>query len=160
MALLLSNTEQKLLFKAGLKGLCIQILEQRIANIEQAINESRESANSEEKSSAGDKYETSRAMGHLSQEMQTTQLEAARHELNLAQIINAEILHSKVMNGSVVVCKDFLFFVAAGLGAATFNGQKVMLLSVQAPLAAAMYQKRPGDSFLMNTKVVEIVDVF
>jgi hypothetical protein len=38
------------------------------------MESAQQSANSEEKSSAGDKYETSRAMGHLEKDMHARQL--------------------------------------------------------------------------------------
>ena len=150
----------KLVFKQALKQACLEIVNNRIANIEQAMLEARESANSEEKSSAGDKYETSRAMGHLAQEMQSKQLEDARQELELVNRLNAENLSSVVSTGSVVICKDYVFYISLGLGHTEINGQKIMLLSPKAPIANSLFQKRVGEAFTFNAKTVEILDVF
>ena len=48
---------------------CKELIEARLKNAEDAMNRAQESANDNEKSSAGDKFETGRAMGHLEKEM-------------------------------------------------------------------------------------------
>ena len=45
------------------------MIKQRIAAATLAIENAQSAANAEEKSSAGDKYETSRAMSHLEKDM-------------------------------------------------------------------------------------------
>jgi len=120
----------------------------------------QESANSDDKSSAGDKYETSRAMGQRDSDMHAGQLEQATKDLDFMRTIQTLRLHQQVGPGSVAICKDLIFFMALGLGAAVVHGKKVILLSPQAPLAAAMKLKKKGDRFLMNGKEMEILDVF
>ena len=151
---------QKIELKQRLKQVCISLIEARIDNLDDAIKSAQESANSEEKSSAGDKYETSRAMGHLAQEMLGTQLEDARNDLAVAKALNTEVLHNTVMAGSVVVCKEYTLYVSVGLGNTVIDGQKVMLLSQQAPIASVIYHKKAGELFTFNGKTVTVVDVF
>ncbi|MDB5283438.1 MAG: hypothetical protein JWO06_2513 [Bacteroidota bacterium] len=154
------SPEQKLEWKQQLKAACISLLERRIETIEAAISEARESANGEDKSSAGDKYETSRAMGHLSQEMHGNQLEEAKRDLVTVNSLNAETLFDKVGNGTVVVCEAFVFFIALGLGSVVVNGRKTTLLSPQAPIAVLLHHKKATESFVFNGKAMLILDVF
>jgi len=154
------TNEQKLAWKHGLKEACLKLLHERMANIEQAMAEARESANSEEKSSAGDKYETSRAMGHLAQEMQSKQLEDARQELEQINRLNTAVLYDVISTGAVVICKNFIFYISLGLGNTEFEGHKITLLSPKAPIAALLHQKKKGETFVFNGNVVEIVDAF
>lgn len=158
--MLITTDEQKLVFKQALKDACIKILNERIANIEQAMLEARESANSEEKSSAGDKYETSRAMGHLAIEMQSKQLEDTRQELDFANRLNTTILYTTISTGALVICSNFIFYLSLGLGNTEIDNTKVMLLSPKAPIAALLHQKQKGDTFVFSAKTVEILDVF
>jgi hypothetical protein len=65
---------EKVLFKNKLKNLGLDLLTRRIVAAKEAMNQAQEAANSEEKSSAGDKYETGRAMGQLQKEMLGRQL--------------------------------------------------------------------------------------
>ena len=154
------TTEEKLKWKQLLKDACAGILHERMANIEKAMLEARESANSEEKSSAGDKYETSRAMGHLAQEMQSKQLEDARQELDLINRLNITTLYNSASTGAVVICRNFIFYISLGLGQTEIESNKVLLLSPKAPIATLLNKKKKGDSFVFNGKTVEIVDVF
>ena len=154
------NDAQKLAWKHALKEACLNLLHTRIANIEQAMLEARESANSEEKSSAGDKYETSRAMGHLAQEMQSKQLEDAKQELDLINRLNTTTLYTSAATGAVVICNNFIFYLSLGLGTTEFDGHKITLLSPKAPIANLLNKKSKGESFIFNQKPIEILDVF
>lgn len=154
------TNEQKLAYKQQLKDVCMATLEDRKRTIEQAVREAQESANSEEKSSAGDKHETSRAMSHLNQEMNARQLDATNKELSALRALNVSTILDKVTVGAVVVSKQHLYFIAAGLGRMTIGEQKVTFLSPTAPLAVLMKQKKTGDSFELNGKKEEIVEMF
>jgi len=154
------NEAQKLAWKQKLKDACLASLYQRIAHIEQAMLEARESANSEEKSSAGDKYETSRAMGHLAQEMQSRQLEDARQELDSINRLNTTSLFTTASTGAVVICPEVIFYISLGLGNAEIDGHKIMLLSPKAPIATLLHQKKEGDSFVFNKKTIQIQTIF
>ena len=70
------NEQQKIDFKKALKTRCIEILEQRIDASYNSMQNAQAAANEEEKSSAGDKYETGRAMNHLEKDMHARQLAA------------------------------------------------------------------------------------
>ena len=151
---------QKMAWKQALKAACTHLLHIRVTNIEQAMLEARESANSEEKSSAGDKYETSRAMGHLAQEMQSKQLEDAKQELDQVNRLNTSVISTSAVTGAVIICTDLIFYISIGLGNTEIGEHKVMLLSPKAPIAAALHQKKKGDTFVLNKKEIEILDIF
>jgi hypothetical protein len=56
-------------FKIRLFEHCKNEIERRVANFEYAMMDAQASANSEDKSSAGDKYETGRAMSQIARDM-------------------------------------------------------------------------------------------
>ena len=60
--------------KARLLHACQENIEQRIASIQQVLNSIEESRNNETRSSAGDKYETGRAMMQIEEEKNRHQL--------------------------------------------------------------------------------------
>lgn len=74
--------EQKLAYKIRLIQFCEDTITRRMAVARQAMDNAQASANSEEKSSAGDKYETGRAISHLEKDMYARQLMANAQELN------------------------------------------------------------------------------
>lgn len=154
------TTNEKIEFKRLVKEHCIGLLHQRIQHAEAAMQQAQESANNEDKSSAGDKYETARAMGQLDSAMNAKQLQEAQRELQLLNLITIDIIYDSFVNGAVAVCNNQLFFMAVGLGIIHINDKKIIALSAQAPLSKLLYQKKLGDSFLFNGNEMVISEVY
>src|SRR5690242_2665260 len=100
------------IFKEQLFSACRQLLEQRIDAFRTAMQAAQNAANSEDKSSAGDKYETSRAMGQLDRDMNAKQLAEAQAELNALQKIRIETISDKIIAGSFVETNNGNYFIA------------------------------------------------
>lgn len=124
------------------------------------IGNAREAANSEEKSSAGDKYETARSMGQLEQEMYGQQLAKYVNELALLNAIDFESTYKQVANGALIRCAGCSFFIAVGLGKQLIEGDTIYFLSPQAPLTKELQHKKPGDRFMFGGKRMEILEVY
>jgi len=132
----------------------------RISAAKGAMDQAQQAANSEDKSSAGDKYETSRAMGQLEAGMNARQLDEAQRDLAFLNTIDPEIISDSVQTGSVVETEKNLFFVSIGLGNMTVNNSQVIFLSPASPVAKIMVGKKAGENFFFNGQVVEILDVY
>ena len=147
-------------FKKQLLGHCAGIIQSRIDAALQSMDNAQAAANAEEKSSAGDKYETGRAMNHLEKDMHAKQLVANQQEL--AGLINVDCnsLHTVVTKGSIVMCDEAIFFIAAGIGKLLFENEVVFALSPHAPLAKSILNKIAGNSFNFNNKIMVIREVF
>lgn len=152
--------EEKLAFKHSLKQFCQTLIEERIQTAKALIDSAQQAANSEEKSSAGDKYETARAMGHLDKDMHSRQLMENIKELAALQPVNVTVLYNGVTTGAFVQCAAQSFFIAAGIGRQVYNGQSILFLSPGAPLAKGMHNKQAGDSFMFGTNKLVIEEVF
>lgn len=152
--------EQKLSFKKRLHQYCVEIIQQRINAGFQAMQNAQAAANSEEKSSAGDKYETGRAMSHLEKDMHARQLTANKHELAALLAIDCNSIQLSVATGSIIICNGNKFFIAAGLGKILFDNETVYLLSPAAPLAKSLLHKIAGNSISFNNKEMVIKEVF
>lgn len=99
----------------------------------------------ESKSSAGDKYETARAMLHLEQEKMQRQF----HELS-AQQAQLERLKSIVSTdvvsmGSLLQAQEVYFYVGIGLGKLNVQGISVFCIAAEAPLGKTLLGKKRGD---------------
>lgn len=151
---------EKLSHKKYVHGLCVEMLEARISSCRIAIGNAQRASNEEEKSSAGDKFETSRAMNHLEIEMFGKQLQSNLTELAALQSINLETLHAAITPGSYIVCQSFDVFIAAGLGKTKINDRTLYLISQEAPLYNLLRNKIPGDMFNLNNTEVEIFEIF
>ena len=151
---------EKIAFKNKLKLAGQQIIEQRITAAKTLINNAQEAANSEEKSSAGDKYETARAMNQLEKEMHSKQLAQQVQELALLHEVKTDVVYTKVFPGACIECGGMVFFIAAGLGKQTIDDRLIIFLSPQAPLAKTLQNKQAGNSFLFNGKEVTIEAIY
>lgn len=152
--------KEKVAFKNRLYQHCIAIIQQRINAAIESMQNAQAAANSEEKSSAGDKYETSRAMSHLEKDMHARQLTANQHELAALLAVDCNTIHIPVSTGSIVTCNDITFYIAAGLGKISFEGAAVYVLSPNAPVAKSLLHKVVGDSVSFNNKELIISNVF
>jgi hypothetical protein len=137
----------KVNFKKRLLKQCVEMIKQRIAAAALAIENAQSAANAEEKSSAGDKYETSRAMSHLEKDMYSRQLLANQQELEALLTVDCDKLYDSIKIGSFVFCKDVAFFIAAGLGKINFEGIELYLVSPLAPMAKMVFNKKVGAIF-------------
>lgn len=151
---------EKIFFKNELKQLCVSIIQDRIDAAQRAIDNAQEAANNEEKSSAGDKYETSRAMNHLEKDMHSRQLSENRKELTNLFYINVNAVFHVAIAGAFLQCEGVAFFIAAGVGKQSFAGRSVFFLSPNAPLAKSLSGKRRGDVFMFNKNQIRITDIY
>jgi hypothetical protein len=156
----LSDAKDQLLFKQQLKEACLSALLKRIRTAESAMQQAQESANQEDKSSAGDKYETARAMGQLDRDMNARQLAEAQKEYNAVQGIDISMLSNHVTNGSVLTLDGKLFFIGSGLGSVEVSGLPVIMLSAKSPLYEQVKGKHSGDTVLFQNKEIVISQVF
>jgi len=152
--------EEKITFKTNLKQFCQALIEQRIQTTRGLINDAQQAANSEEKSSAGDKYETARAMGHMAKDMHARQLAEHLKELAHLQEVNVTEIYNAVSTGAFVQCSNIALFIAAGAGKQVVDGRQVLFLSPTAPLAQLIKNKKVGDSFMLNGVSMVIEEVF
>ncbi|MCW3463914.1 hypothetical protein [Chitinophaga nivalis] len=153
------NTQETIAFKQQLKQFCETLITQRIDIARAASTHAQQAANQEEKSSAGDKYETSRAMGHLEKDMYTRQLAENLKELARLQEVDTSRIYTLAAAGAVITCTHISFFIAAGLGKQEVDGRTIIFLSPYSPLAKTLQGKKAGDSFLFNKELLTITTV-
>ena len=154
------GVKEKTDYKKQLRQSCVSVLEKRIAAAHEAMMQAQDSANAEEKSSAGDKYETSRAMGQLSRDMNARQLEEAQRDLAIARSLPVEKIFDSIQTGCVVVCENIRFFISLGLGNLEVPDEKVVFLSPAAPIARQLEGKKTGEYFNFRGSELKILDVF
>ncbi|MFA6261900.1 MAG: 3-oxoacyl-ACP synthase [Bacteroidia bacterium] len=134
---------------------CRHILEDRIQVARQAMLQAQESANQEDKSSAGDKYETSRAMGQLARDMNARQLQEALQSLK--DLDKLEMGTSPIIiPGSLVLAENTWYMLATAIGKTEVDGLSITILSPASPLAKQLLGKTTGKSFLFRDKSVKI----
>ncbi|MBC6606578.1 3-oxoacyl-ACP synthase [Hymenobacter sp. BT188] len=147
------------LIKPRLHAACLAYVQQRVAAATQAMQAAQESANSETKSSAGDKYETGRAMAQEERNRNAVQIREAQNlQAELARI-NPEQVCDTVRPGALVETSMGGFFISISAGKLTVDGKDYFAVSAVAPVAMALSGKRAGEEAVFNGKAVRIVKV-
>ena len=131
-------------FKKQLHHACLDLILQRIENARQALQSVQEAASEETKSSAGDKYETGRAMMQQEQAKYETQLFEAIKMKNELTAIAPERRCEKVKPGSLVVTNQGNFFIAVGLGKIKSHSGEAYAVSLASPIGMALNGKQAG----------------
>jgi transcription elongation GreA/GreB family factor len=138
---------------------CMQIVEQRLATAQQAMDAAQESANQEEKSSAGDKYETGRAMAQLERDKAAMQVEENKKMLTILNQIGHHSSTETVTLGSIVVTDRNNFYVSIGAGKLEIGGESYVAISTQSPIGQLLLHKCAGEFFSFNNQKQTIISV-
>ena len=151
---------QRLTLKQQLHALCMTHIRRRITGAEEAIHAAQFSANEETKSSAGDKYETGRAMAQLEIEKNSIQLSEAKKLLNALEQINPAKLTSSIQSGSLVKTNAGWFYVAVSAGQLNLLDKTYFAISPASPVGQKLMGLRPKDSYVFNGKKIIIEEVY
>jgi hypothetical protein len=148
---------------AGLKKriheFCLSLLQERIAEAETAIKRAEDASLQEEKSSAGDKYETGRAMGHLDQERYKRVRHEARLALQFTKQLDPQIRHETARPGALALTGEGIFYLGPGIGERRLDEFRLFLISAASPAGKVLMGKKSGDTFLFAGKELPIIHV-
>ena len=128
--------------------------------LQKMMSDAQASANKETKSSAGDKFETARAMMQAQRDQYAQQLSNAILLRTQLSQIDTEQIFEKVQLGSVVKTPLANYFISISAGRLSVGEEKYYAISPQAPLAKILLSKSVGDTIIFNNKEIEILEVF
>jgi len=142
--------------KKSLHHTTLTLLERRIAALEHSIAALQAAANEEDKSSAGDKYETAREMMRQEQEKLDAQLAQARLLREQLGRLDPHEAHERVQAGSLVITGEGRYYLAAAVGKVGLDGVNYFVLSTAAPLGRALLGKRVGEEATVRGRKLKI----
>lgn len=135
------------------------LLKAQIKDIQKQLIDLQESSESEEKSSAGDKYETHQEMLNQSRNMLQQALEKNKLMLGQLNAISTKKM-DKVEEGALVKLNIGTLWVSIALGKISLNGSDYQLVSKDSPLISVIYNLKKGDIYEFRGKKAEILEVF
>ncbi len=145
--------------KKNLVSAVVDILENKIAEIEKAIENVQASVNEETKSSMGDKYEVGRVMAQNEREMLEVQLGEHKREMEILNTVNFFQKFDEVRLGALTETSMGKFLIGVSLGKITFEGESIMLISPNSPIGKELIGKTLNQSFDFKGKPVKILSV-
>lgn len=138
---------------------CKDYVVKRITTATQAMEQAQLAANEEGKSSAGDKYETSRAMMQIERDKAAGQLDEAMKLRDILDRINPEIQHEKISLGSLVLTSALKIFVAIGIGKLKVDGDDFFVVAPSSPLGKSLMGLKTNDTFTFNNASNKILQI-
>ncbi|WP_257957532.1 GreA/GreB family elongation factor [Parapedobacter tibetensis] len=145
--------------KGALLSACKQYVQDRITNADQAIAVASDAATDDTKSSAGDKFETTREM--MQQEINRLQqlLAQARQMEQVLRNIDINIHAKQAMLGSLVETNHGAFFLSVSAGQLLVDGKTYFAVSIASPVGSLMLGKEVGEQFTLNQIEYQLVSV-
>src|SRR6478735_3375704 len=131
--------------KEELKLKCTELINDKISMIKSAISLAQTSANEETKSSAGDKYETGRAMAQLEIEKLTVQLNENKKLIQQLDLLNLQEINTKIRIGSLIYTDQGNYFLSISIGNIVVGNQSFILLSPSSPIGKLFLGKSKGE---------------
>lgn len=145
--------------KQQLIQVCTDYLKDKISSLNAIIKEVSESSNSENKSSAGDKHETSKAMMQLEIEKLGTQLKEAEGQLAEFEKINFIKFFQSIEQGCLVETNKGYFLIASSIGKLTVDDKIVFVISSKSPLALKLIGSKQKDTVIFNDVSYSIIAI-
>lgn len=139
---------------------CVQVLQDRIQQANLALENAREAVREDTKSSAGDKYETTRE--RLQQDIrgyQTQLAESQKMRFHLEQL--RDIIPGIIIQpGALVKTNLHEIYLAVSIGWIEVEGKRLMVLSPASPMGRLLIGKKAGDRFSLQGTEQTILEIY
>ena len=139
--------------------LVLEILEQKIKTLQESITSIQEARNNETKSSAGDKYETGRAVMQAELDKQVLILQNLLQQKD--DILKVQITKpsEKIVFGSWVETNQGNYLIALGIGRVKDKDKEAFVISLASPLGKALKGLKLGDKIIFQNKEYKIKSI-
>ncbi|MDX2188538.1 MAG: hypothetical protein SFY32_01630 [Bacteroidota bacterium] len=117
------------------------------------------SMNEETKSSAGDKYETSREMIQQSIQMAENQINSAVSQIQIIKSISWNSNHVKPENGALIKTNTCYFLIGGFIGPFIYKGKEIYAIASNSPIFSTIQNKKVGDLFKFKNSDVQILEI-
>jgi transcription elongation GreA/GreB family factor len=138
---------------------CLDYVNHQIDIINRALDDAQSAANDETKNSAGDKYETGRAMKQRESELLVTRLNDVHALQKTLHHIDISKNFDTVKSGALITTSMGIFFIAISADEIVINGEEYCFISQESPIGAAMLHCKAGESFRFRDRTVKVITV-
>jgi hypothetical protein len=138
---------------------CLDYVQKRMAAAELGIQEAQQASKDDTKSSAGDKYETGRAMMQQETDRNMGQLNEANKLKVILNTISTAGLNDIAETGNVVLTNNGNFYLAISAGALMVNENTYFAVSTGSPIGLKIKGQKTGAEFSLNGKGYKILEI-
>ena len=134
----------------------IYSIKEKINILESELDSIRKEKNNITKSSAGDKFETSRSSMQIEYDKLNNQINILYNQLKLIESIDNLTKKSRVGVGSLVKTDKSFYFICIGLGNYTIDKKTIYVISLASPIGKILNNKKEGDMIIFNNREEKI----
>jgi len=145
--------------KSNIKSELLSQLELKTQDISNAITSLIESRDADNKSSAGDKHETSRAKIQTEIDQLSKQLSHIQKQKNNLSAIDTHQTHNVANVGSLIKTDKGYFFISIGWGRIQIQDGIYFVVSIASPIGRLLKDKKKGDSIQFRNMSYDILSV-
>ena len=138
---------------------CRDYLKERISRIKSSLTDLDEALANETKSSAGDKYETSREMINAEINQLSSQLKQFKEQEEILELAIQRKESGKIQLGSLVKTTAANYLICISVGKLEVENETYFAIGANSPIAKNMLGKTEGDSFSFQQKEILIREV-
>ncbi len=145
--------------KVRLHQACLTQVKQKIATLEAAIADAQQAASEDTKSSAGDKFETSREMMKLEIDKASSQLSLVLAMQEQLRQLRPDVCKDRIGAGSLVTTNEGMYYFSVSLGKIVLEDVTYYALSLVSPLGKALLHHEKGDRVDCMGRTIEVIAV-
>ena len=134
----------------------IYSIKEKISILKLELDSIRNEKNNITKSSAGDKFETSRSSMQIEYDKLNNQINILYNQLKLIESIDNLTKKSRVGLGSLVKTDKSFYFICIGLGNYTIDKKTIYVISLASPIGKILNNKKEGDMIIFNNREEKI----
>lgn len=138
---------------------CFDSLSERISAVQSTLNDLKDSASNETKSTAGDKHETALAMLQIEQKNVSAQLENLNVQMQTLKRLAGVNVSTRVIEGSLVLTDKGYYYVTIAAGKVVVDGSPIIVLSAQSPLGRSFIGKEINAVVSFNTTTYTLQEI-
>jgi transcription elongation GreA/GreB family factor len=131
--------------KSEIYAVCIQQQQQKLKELQNAIDKVQESIVGEDNSTAGNKFETARAMGQEELDRLNQTMNHAIRDMNILNQIDGEKPCDSAQLGALIETTRKKMYMSVGLGKITLGKETVFAISASSPIGQQLMGLEAGE---------------
>ena len=135
---------------------CVDYVEERVSRLQSSIKDLEHDLGNETKSSAGDKYETSREMMNTEINKLQNQLLSFKKLKEVLAVIENRKVSTTVQLGSIVKTDAANYFISIPVGEIKVEEEKYYAIGLNSPIGKLLLGKEKGEQFIFQQKEFSI----
>ena len=135
---------------------CADYVEERVSRLQSSIKDLEHDLGNETKSSAGDKYETSREMMNTEINKLQNQLLSFKKLKEVLAVIENRKASTTVQLGSIVKTDAANYFISIPVGEIKVEEEKFYAIGLNSPIGKLLLGKEKGEQFIFQQKEFSI----